>query len=62
MSKCVQVDGDEEVLRKLKTLVYSLTYVDNAAITAKDKETIDWMHDRLKSLFEPYQFYLQQYK
>ena len=55
------VDGDEEELRKLKTLVYSLTYVDNAAVTANDKETIVWMHGRLKSLFEPYQFYLQQY-
>ena len=48
------VEGDEGKLRQLNELAYSLTYVDNAATTANDPETIAWMYEKLKSIFHPF--------
>ena len=52
---------DEEDVRDLKALIYSLIYVDNGAVTYNDKEKLQWAYNQLNAIFNPYQFYLQQF-
>ena len=52
---------DEEDVRDLKALIYSLIYVDNGAVTYNDKEKLQWAYNQLNDIFNPYQFYLQQF-
>ena len=54
-------EDDSEELRKLKALIYSLTYVDNSAVTCNSKEELMWAYEQLGSIFNPHQFFLQQY-
>ena len=54
-------EHDDEKHRDLKALIYSLTYVDNSAVTCNSKEELVWAYEQLNSIFNPYQFFLQQY-
>ena len=46
--------------RELKSLIYSLLYMDNGAITADNFEDLKWAFDKLNFIFNPYQFNIQQ--
>ena len=52
---------DEEELRNLKQLIYSLIYVDNGAVTANSASKLEWAYQKLNDIFNPYQFYLQKF-
>ena len=54
-------ESDSEELNELKKLIYSLIYVDNGAVTMSTSEKICWAYEKLNSIFEPYQFKLQQF-
>ena len=53
--------NDNERLCNLKQLIYSLMYVDNGGVTANTLEDISWAYEQLSQIFNPYQFYLQQF-
>ena len=52
---------DDEKLRGLKQLVYSLTYMDNCAVSAQSTEELSWAYSLLNGIFNPYKFELQKF-
>ena len=57
----IDADKDGDALRNLKRLVYSLIYMDNGAVTADNIAELNWAHEKLTTIFEPYKFFLQQF-
>lgn len=57
----IDTEGDSEQIMELKKLIYSLTYMDNCAITCNDPKELEWAYENLESIFEPYKFQLQQF-
>ena len=51
---------EDEKLNNLKSLIYSLIYMDNGAVTSNDKEYLTWACDQLTAIFSPYKFEVQQ--
>lgn len=56
---CVDSEGDDPRLKSLKNLIYALMYVDNGAVTGTF-EDVNYAYDKLRSIFSPYQFEIQQ--
>ena len=52
---------DPEKLKSLKRQIYSLCYMDNCAVSCNTTADLKWAYSQLKSIFEPYQFSLQQF-
>ena len=61
--KILILDGNssDERLVYLRTLLYQLCYMDNLAVAYDSSEDIRWAYQQLRGIFEPYQFYLQQF-
>ena len=57
----VDADNDPIELKDLKRQIYSLIYMDNGAITYDDPNQLIWAYNQLNSIFNPYQFELQQF-
>ncbi|XP_066958857.1 uncharacterized protein [Macrobrachium rosenbergii] len=57
----VDAETDPPELQKLKRLIYSLSYMDNLAVTANSTEDLQWAFINLSSIFAPYKIYLQQF-
>ena len=53
--------NDVSELRDLKTQLYSNMYVDNGAYTCDSIEQLHTAFSKLNAIFNPYQFYLQQF-
>ena len=53
--------NDVARLRDLKRLIYGLIYMDNGAVTMDSSENLRWAYNELSSIFNPYQFELQQF-
>lgn len=56
---CLDAACDEAQLRTLKSLIYSLTYVDNGAISGTASD-IKYAYEKLQTIFSPYKFEVQQ--
>ena len=52
---------DSEDLRKFKKSIYSLIYMDNAAITCDTSDKLSWSYDHINPIFNPYGFETQQF-
>ena len=52
--------SEDSRLSELMTLIYSLIYMDNGAITANDSEDLYWAYKQLPGIFRPYKFDIQQ--
>ena len=52
---------DSEEIKKLKTCIYSLYYMDNCAVSTNDRLSLAWVYEQLESIFSPYGFQLQQF-
>ena len=52
---------DSPELSELKQLIYSLSYMDNCAVTANHSDYLLWSFNNLNSIFNPYRFELQQF-
>ncbi len=61
--KILILDGenDPDQIKELKQLIYDLIYVDNGAYTTNDPHKLIWAYKTLNTIFEPYQFSLQQF-
>lgn len=61
--KILIVDGasDSKNVQDKYKLIYDLIYMDNGCITPKDVTELSERKELLKNIFEPYQFYLQQF-
>ena len=57
----LDVEDDTDEVRELKKHIYSLIYMDNGSITANDTEKLRWAYKELGNIFEPFQFFLQQF-
>ena len=55
-------DTDSPELKQLKTLIYALIYVDNGAYTTNEESNLIWAYEKLNSIFNPFQFYIQQHR
>ena len=53
-------EDDDVDMKELKKLIYCLMYMDNGAVTANSSEYLNWAYDQLDSVFQPYQFAVQQ--
>lgn len=53
--------SDIQSVRDLKCLIYDLTYMDNCALSSNDLDELKESYLRLDSIFNPYQFKLQQF-
>lgn len=56
---CLDSSSDDSRLRRVKELIYALTYVDNGAFTGSRDEVM-YTYEHLQSIFEPYKFEVQQ--
>jgi len=56
---CLDVTGDSDRIKGLKKLIYSITYMDNGAVTGS-LEYVRWAYTKLNEIFNPYKFNLQQ--
>lgn len=56
----IDCKDDSQELKDLKSLIYSLIYMDNGAISAQTSEKLNWAYSKLQSIFSPYMFDLQQ--
>jgi len=56
---CLDSSTDDDTLRSLKLLMYSLLYVDNGAVCG-DSNLIKYAYEKINSIFNPYQFKVQQ--
>ena len=52
---------DDEKLAMLKKLIYSLTYMDNCAVSMETSEDLVWAYTKLGDIFTPYKMMLQQF-
>ena len=57
----IDADKDDEKLGRLKRLIFSLTYMDNCAVTCNDSDELSWAYSVLHEIFSPYKFELQQH-
>ena len=57
----MDAEADEEKLRRLKSKIYSLTYMDNCAVSFQTSEELIWAYESLNDIFQPYKFELQQH-
>ena len=61
--KMLVIDGEKDIekMRRLKGLIYSLTYMDNCAFTCNSSDELNWAYESLQDIFAPYKFELQQH-
>ena len=57
----LDTEHDTEQLKQLKRLIYGLIYMDNGAVTMGSSDNLVWAYNQLNSIFNPYQFHLQQF-
>ena len=57
----LDTEDDPDYLKDLKNLIYQLTYMDNCALSVDDSETLLKYYNELNSIFNPFQFNLQQF-
>ena len=57
----LDTDNDDEYIKDLKKLIYSLIYMDNGAVTMNEHCSLKSAYNQLNSNFNPYKFELQQY-
>ena len=57
----IDAEDDDTQIKQLKQLLYALIYVDNGSFTTNDPKVLKWAFEMVPKVFEPYQFYLQQY-
>ena len=56
----LDAENDEQKLRDLKKNIYNMMYVDNGAVTCNSETELNWIYNTLPSVFNPYQFEVQQ--
>ena len=54
--------SDSDELTELKSLIYSLAYMDNLAYTTDSSERLNWAYNEIPKIFSPYCFDLQQFE
>lgn len=57
----LDTDHDDDDLKQLKKQIYGLIYVDNGSISSNSLSDIKDKYSKLDSIFNPYQFKLQQF-
>jgi len=57
----LNVDRDDSETRKMKALIYQLSYMDNLAVTASSYEEMNSFYNSLSSIFGEFGFPLQQF-
>jgi hypothetical protein len=57
----LDIDNDCVDIINLKRQIFHNIYMDNGGITVNSVEQLQWCYDRLPGIFEPYQFFLQQF-
>ena len=56
----VDAENDHSFIKNFKKLIYQCIYMDNGAFTANDESSLNEAYDKLNSIFNPYQFEVQQ--
>ena len=56
----METNRDSSQLKDLKHLMYNLLYMDNGAIASDSIEQLRWAYGKLRDIFSPYQFDVQQ--
>ena len=57
----IDSENDDPKVKNLKRLIYSLTYMDNCAVSSDSSEELTWAFNNLDNIFSPYRFDLQQH-
>ena len=61
LHRILMTDSEPGELTELKKMIYSLIYMDNGAVSMNDSEKLVWAYEKLKEIFEPFKFELQQF-
>ena len=57
----LDVEDDSIDIKDFKREIYDLAYMDNLACSGNDSEKLRWGYSKLKNIFDPYHFGLQQF-